>query len=747
MRIQLVTRRTDHKITNPRITVVRPEEYNIYTHLLTKTTNGTCSEEVGQTDWFTLGHDIETKFEKPEVSVDGLLLSSFHNYGDDVLVIDNTSVHNNEIFTTAILKRCLFIAHNADFEARWGVVTGFLPMRYACTMVNGKRLLSGQKGFKHDLISNITRWLGPDEVPIEMEKDIRNDFASITIFEDQHILYNAADSIRLKRLYFAQLEEAKQLNQLFLHNTINSRIIIPIAKAEVTGIRHDSERWKQITEERITKAANICVELDSLVIGYGLDPGLINPEARKKREQLERRTIRNQERLLKLQAQLKRLEELNKTHLKSYRVTQEQIEKLGKLEEISSLEQEVTSINWASSKQVLKVFESVGCPVPQAKDNRTHSLKNSVGKEARANWFVNNPVSPFLEFMKLFDSFKKVEHNIKSFGFKWIDQYVRNGRAYTLLDQAGADTGRFTSGDKKPPGIPKEYAQMQQIPGRGEDKVYRTCFLADEGRALIIADYKNCEGVLMISQSKDLAMKRITEMEDQHSYLGTVAWRAAYAERYKRTNDPKDLALSLEYEMNQSTPEKTEERTRFKNSAGLFPVVYGVTANKVAATAQVTEAEGQAMIDAIKREVPNVILTLDAKSKEASTYGYVTHNERTGSRRWFTPILDHLHYGFPLTRKEIVEAEMAARNSPIQGSNSDIMKEAIAAVELWTNLFKQDLRFLLTVHDEGVWDCPEELADFFVGKIRSIMQRVAQNYLIPEIKMEADVKAANYWKK
>ncbi len=752
MKIQFVTRRKDHRILSPDITVLSPEEYNLYTHLLKKSTRSVSETLTVSTDWIILGHDIETRFEKPETSRNGVLLSSFHNEGDDVLVIDNTSVHNTEIFTTDILKRCLFIAHNADFEARWGCVTDFLPMRYACTMVNGKRLLSGQKGFKHDLISEITRWLGPEAVPIEMEKDIRDDFQFIEFFEDKHIFYNAADAIRLKSLYYKQLEKAEEYGQYFLHNTLNSRIIIPIAKAETTGIKHDSDKWSTITQERIEKSLKICQELDELVInGYHLDIGSINPEVRKKREQTERRIVRNEERLLKLQSQLKRLEEANKTHLKSYRVTQEQIEKLTvQMEpsvEATSAENTANSINWASSKQVLKVFELVGCPIPQAKDKQTHKLKNGVGKEARANWFVANPESPFLEFMKLFDSFKKVEHNIKSFGFKWIDQYVRNGRAYTLLDQAGAGTGRFTSGDKKPPGVKKEYGQFQQIPGKGDDKVYRTCFVADEGRVMVVGDYKNCEGVLMISQSKDLGMKRITEMDDQHSYLGTLAWRAAYAKRYERTLDPKDLALSLEYEMNKSTPEKEEERTKFKNSGGLFPVAYGVTANKVAAAAQITEKEGQAMIDAIKAQIPNVIITLDQKSKEATTCGYVVHNQRTGSRRWFTPILDHIHYGFPLTKGEIIEAEMAARNSPIQGSNSDIIKEAIAAIDLWAKLYKHDIRFLLTVHDELVYDCPADKADYYVEKIKQIMQRVAQNYLIPEISMEADVKHATYWKK
>lgn len=96
-------------------------------------------------------------------------------------------------------------------------------------------------------------------------------------------------------------------------------------------------------------------------------------------------------------------------------------------------------------------------------------------------------------------------------------------------------------------------------------------------------------------------------------------------------------------------------------------ITYGVAAAKVAATSKITNQEGQVMIDAIKAEIPDVINFLDGKSKEAVETGYVVHNTRTGSRRWFSSILNHKHYGWPLSKSEIAEVEFAARNSPIQG--------------------------------------------------------------------------------
>jgi hypothetical protein len=73
--------------------------------------------------------------------------------------------------------------------------------------------------------------------------------------------------------------------------------------------------------------------------------------------------------------------------------------------------------------------------------------------------------------------------------------------------------------------------------------------------------------------SGDLEMKKITSQSDQHSYLGSKAWRKVYEYRFKNTGDPKWKELSETYVMDKSTPEKEKERQKFKNSAGLFPVL------------------------------------------------------------------------------------------------------------------------------------------------------------------------------
>jgi len=737
MTVTFLTNRTDHQVHHPQIQLLNLQQVSQLQDLL-KLSGSDSTEEIDKRfkGWLVLGHDIENRGEPNKGQ---LLLSSFHWGNDHVLVIDNTSIPNSAVFTPEILKRCFFIAHNADHEAIWGTATGFMPMRYGCTMVTGKRLYSGKEGYKHDLISEINRWLGNDAVPIHMDKDIRNEFATCEFFENKHILYNAGDSIKLKAMYEAQLQYADKLGQTFLVNSLCSRIIKPIAWTETKGIKHNTPKWLDIAKERQEKADKVCETLNNMVSSTpGVNMEVVNPALVKERLKWENRRSKEQKRKEKLELQLKNLEEKNKTHLKSYQTQKKQLEKLS-VDLLQEISHTTSDINWSSQKQVLKVFEQMSIPLPLGKDKKTHQMKPGVGKEARAAWLINNQDSIHTPFMEQFDKYKKLIHNVHSFGGKWVHQYVKEGRAYTKIDQAGTTTGRFSSGNRK-----QGLFNAQQIPS---PKEYRECFVADEGRALITVDYKACEGIIMASLAEDLTVKAILDLPDMHSYFGTKCYRAIYANRYMKTGDPKWKQLSETYEMNKTNVEKEKERHKFKNSAGLFPVAYGIFATKVANTAQITVEEGQICIDVIKNEVPRVISFLENKAKKATENGYVIHNTRTNSRRWFTPILDHKHYDFPIDKSTLLEVEAASRNSPIQGTNSDIVREAMCMIDLWANLFKQDCKFVLQVHDELIYDVPFEKKEWFLERIMNLMKRAAKNYLMKEIDMECDGKFATYWNK
>ena len=67
-------------------------------------------------------------------------------------------------------------------------------------------------------------------------------------------------------------------------------------------------------------------------------------------------------------------------------------------------------------------------------------------------------------------------------------------------------------------------------------------------------------------------------------------------------------------------------------------------------------------------------------------------------------------------------AERAAINAPLQGSAADIIKMAMIAVDQM--LPKDQVKMLLQVHDELVFEVDESIADELASKLADVMQSV-----------------------
>ena len=107
-------------------------------------------------------------------------------------------------------------------------------------------------------------------------------------------------------------------------------------------------------------------------------------------------------------------------------------------------------------------------------------------------------------------------------------------------------------------------------------------------------------------------------------------------------------------------------------------VVYGLFAKKAGKTLNISTEEGQIVINTIKREIPKTIKMVENQSAFAEKYGYVIHNNRTNSRRWFPILIKQIKKEVDKDTHfiEISEALSAARNSTIQGTQADFVKEA-----------------------------------------------------------------------
>lgn len=569
-------------------------------------------------------------------------------------------------------------------------------------MIADQKLLQGykEKGF-FSLKSILKRRLNIDIDKTEQLSFVEQDINTFTPTEEQ-INYACLDTQYLLSCKEVQDEIINRFNMKFLIYHIEMPLIKVLGDCEYEGILIDSDKWIA-NAIRKSKTLNRCIDLlNTIADAYNVNAWDIS--------------------IPKSASAVKR----------------------AKLES-----EKITNINWSSGSQVLTFFRRIGCPCPVIKD------KDTTSKDAVTEWLYSNTGSKYGGLIELYQKYKSLVHNITSFGIPWIEKYMKpNGRVYTTFRQSNTATGRFQSGNAD-----EGFCNIQQIPKK---KLFRHCFIADPGYKFITADYSGCEGVLMSSLSKDFSLKRITELKDIHSYLGTKCWRNIYEYRYKMTGDPKYLELSNTYIM---TDKDKEARDRFKRS-GLFAIVYGAYPNKVSMIQGFSKTEGKIFIDTIESEVPSVITYVKNNAQFALENGYIIHNDRTNSIRWFPEIIERrqlknqliqatdsdeiaritheLNKDLSFSVKSKVEG--AARNSPVQASNADLIKEAIVVIDRFIRLYKLDIKLVMQVHDEVVYKYHESLEPI-VTRIVDIMRKVANKYLIDGITMNASYELKNSWTK
>jgi DNA polymerase-1 len=239
------------------------------------------------------------------------------------------------------------------------------------------------------------------------------------------------------------------------------------------------------------------------------------------------------------------------------------------------------------------------------------------------------------------------------------------GRVHTSFNQAVAATGRLSSSHPNLQNIPVRTARGREI---------RRAFVAPPGMALLSADYSQIELRLLAHLSEDKALcGAFVHGEDIH--------RKTAAEMF-------GVPLVM------VTPQQ-----RAAGKTINFGVIYGIGAARLAQSLGLTRQEGRKYIDAYFAQYPGVSAYFERLVQEARTRGYA--ETMMGRRR---PI------GELLSPREAIRAlgERLAINTPIQGSAADLIK--LAMIRIQARLQREGLgaKMLLQVHDELVFEAPQE---------------------------------------
>lgn len=650
------------------------------------------------------------------------------------ITFDNLTIPVTEMVQGLNLKYKPVIAHNAMFEESWFLKHKQEFRNVHCTMIAEQKLYQGVEDIRHNIIATLTRRNLP--IPEDMNKDVRADFRpGYNKHELKHVLYNQADTLPLHALKAIQENLIRSLDLNFHIKHIHFPLIKVLAKASMEGLVLDERKFTMLAKEAQMKMRKLEEELNQwLKVNFKtLDLVALNKPLAKQLVSLQNRKTRDESRIIKTEALIQRYESTGKTHLKAYEVAKNSFQRA--CDDLVTAEvelkdaQQFTSISWSSSAQVIDLLLALGChPMPQAKDMKTHKYKPSLGKAARERWLLKNKNHELYYVLKNFDQYMKLIKHVNSFGESFLSKYRHpvTGKYHTNYKQGTVATGRLASGDSA--GSPPKFNSQQII----AIKEVRTCFGTDPGYQIATVDLSGAELVTMCSLAGDMNLLRLSE-GDMHSHFANKGWQAIYKSRKQPWTEENII----------SKDKNAELRKEYKPM--LFGTVYGLKAPKAGETLNISEKEGQIAIDTIVSEIPDTINMVKEAVKFSLRNGYVIHNERTKSRRWFYPVLKAREEDRDLTFLERKEVEGGARNTRIQGTQADMLCEAMVVLQRFIDFYKLDAVLLMQVHDELVVKFHESLSSWFPQRVADIMTRAANRYLAPDIKMHADMKFGPTW--
>jgi len=256
------------------------------------------------------------------------------------------------------------------------------------------------------------------------------------------------------------------------------------------------------------------------------------------------------------------------------------------------------------------------------------------------------------------------------------------GRVHTSYHQAVAATGRLSSSGPNLQNIPVRSAEGRRI---------RQAFIAPVGYEVVAADYSQIELRIMAHLSGDEGLlNAFAEGVDVH--------RATAAEVFGVERD--DVS--------------SDQRRSAK--AINFGLIYGMSAFGLAKQLGVERHVAQEYVDLYFDRYQGVKKYMDETRERARDQGYV---ETVFGRRLYLPDIK--------SRNAQVRqyAERTAINAPMQGTAADIIKRAMISVHDWMNRQQPDMKMIMQVHDELVFEMNNKQTDKLIAEVEQHMGNAA----------------------
>ena len=257
----------------------------------------------------------------------------------------------------------------------------------------------------------------------------------------------------------------------------------------------------------------------------------------------------------------------------------------------------------------------------------------------------------------------------------------QTGRVHTTFNQTGTTTGRLSSTNPN----------LQNIPIRTElGREIRAAFIAEPGYSLLSADYSQIELRLLAHFSEDPLL----------------------VEAFRNGDDIHRLTASQVFGV---PPMLIDAEHRRRAKAVNFGIVYGLSAFGLSQQLGIDQREAKKFIDAYFEKYAGVRRyidrTLEETRKEQSvktlfgrTRPIPDINSKNANMRGF--------------------AERTAVNTPLQGTAADLIKLAMIQIDEELRSRKLKSRMLLQVHDDLLFEVPQNEIELMRGLVREKMENV-----------------------
>jgi len=332
------------------------------------------------------------------------------------------------------------------------------------------------------------------------------------------------------------------------------------------------------------------------------------------------------------------------------------------------------TFNLSSPKQLQGIlYDKLQLPILEKTATGQASTAESVLQELAADYELPRVILDYRSLTKLRSTYTdKLPKNIN----------LQTGRVHTSYHQAGAWTGRFSSTDPN----------LQNIPIRSEEgRRIRQAFIAPKGYKILAADYSQIELRIMAHLSGDQGLLEAFK-NDKDIHQATAA---------EVFDVPLDGVTNLQ---------------RRDAKAINFGLIYGMSAYGLAKQLAIDRSQAQAYIDKYFERYPKIKAYMDKTKAHAHELGYV---ETLFGRELHLPEINSSN----IQRQRA--AERTAINAPMQGTAADIIKRAMINVAALIKQKKWDVRMIMQVHDELIFEVAENILDEFQNPLSQAMANAA----------------------